>query len=121
MKTKAYICFCLSLLLMSTAGAQTYKVFKGDTINRIDKQKRQQGLWRKYYSTDTLFAEGRYKDGVRIGTHRTFYPSGKPEAVLQYTAGTGNCTVEFMYESGKQKATGHYIGKEKDGVWKYYD
>src|SRR3954462_4526005 len=64
--------------------AQTFKVFKGDTINRVDAKGLKQGLWRKYYSTDTLFSEGVYKNGIHTGTFNSFHKNGKKQAVLKY-------------------------------------
>ena len=71
---RASITFVLFSIFLTLHGeAQTYKVFKGDTINRVDAKGQKQGLWKKYYSNDTLFSKGIYKDGKHTGTFLTFY------------------------------------------------
>ena len=68
----------------SISSAQTYNVFKGDTINRTDSKGLKQGLWKKYFSNDTLFSEGVYKNNIHTGTFKTYYKSGKTQSILKF-------------------------------------
>jgi antitoxin component YwqK of YwqJK toxin-antitoxin module len=59
-------------LCFSLAQGQTFQVFKGDTINRRDKEGKKQGIWRKYYSNDTLCSESTFKYGRHTGEFKTW-------------------------------------------------
>ena len=51
------ITFVLYLLFFTgTIHGQTFVVFKGDTINRKDIKGLKQGVWKKFYRTDSLFS-----------------------------------------------------------------
>ena len=101
--------------------AQTYKVFKGDTINRIDAKGQKVGLWRKYYENDTLFSEGYFKKGKHSGTFHTFYKNGKRQSVLSFRGLTEISFAELFYDTGIPMAKGKYIDRTKDSVWIYFD
>lgn len=93
-------------------------MFKGDTINRKDA-KGKQGVWRKYYRTDTLCSETQFLNDKVVGNSRTWYESGKIKAVVKFNkAGRGEATSYF--ESGKVMARGIYKGQKKDSTWIYY-
>src|SRR4051812_41764963 len=85
----------LFILIVSASSAQTFSVFKGDTINRTDAKGKKQGVWKRYYPTDTLFLETVFKDGIHIGTMKTWHPNGKLQSVLKYKGNTdiANATV----------------------------
>ena len=104
------------------SSAQTHQVFKGDTINRKDKNNLPQGLWKKYYPppADALFSEGVYKNGKHTGTFHTYYKSGKLQSVMNYRGVTEVCSATIYFEDGKIKAKGKYIDKNKDSLWTYY-
>lgn len=103
--------------------AQTYQVFKGDTVNRRDKNNLPQGLWKKYYPppSDELFSEGVYKNGKHTGTFRTYYKGGKLQSTLTYRGISEVCDAKLLFEDGKLKAKGKYNDKVKDSLWTYYD
>jgi antitoxin component YwqK of YwqJK toxin-antitoxin module len=116
----------LALLIsfLSLAGftnGQTYKVFKGDTINRVDARGRKQGLWRKYYPTDTLFSEGIFKDGKHFGTFHSFHRNGQKQSVLKFRGATEISDAVLYNDSAQLIARGKYIDHDKDSVWIYYD
>src|SRR5436190_23763750 len=90
------IFFLTQFVFISTA--QTFNVFKGDTINRTDKKGLKQGLWKKYYSNDTLFSEGVYKNNIHTGIFKTYYKTGKPQSVLKFRGLTEISFAELFYE-----------------------
>jgi len=116
-------CAFLLSFILATMGAhsQTYKVFKGDTINRLDKNERKQGLWRKYYTTDTLFSEGIYKDNVPLGTFLSYHKNGKLQARLIYRGNSGVCDAELYSPEGILIGKGKYTDQKKDSLWTYFD
>ena len=117
-KMLVYILMCS---VSSFLSAQTYKVFKGDTINRVDSKGLKQGLWRKYYNTDTLFSEGVYKNNTHTGTFKTFHKNGKPQSVLKFRGTKEISNAELFYEDGKIMSHGKYIDHTKDSLWIYFD
>ena len=64
--------FLLLVIFSSNSFSQTFKIFNGDTINRIDAKGLKQGEWRKYYKNDNLFTKGFFVDDIAIGTWKTF-------------------------------------------------
>lgn len=122
MKSIGFFLSCLCLLAVhSPISGQTFQVFKGDTINRLDAKGQKQGLWRKYYPTDTLFSEGVYKNSMHTGTFRSFHPNGKLQAILHYRGIAEVCDAEIFSSEGVRIAKGKYIDKSKDSLWNYYD
>jgi antitoxin component YwqK of YwqJK toxin-antitoxin module len=109
-------------LLSAGLYAQTFQVFKGDTINCRDASKKQQGVWRKYYKNDTLASEMFYKNGRHYGTFRTFSENGKLQTEVKYRPGYMEIgDGKIFYEDGTVKAKGKYVNKQKDSTWSYYD
>jgi len=119
---KIQIAVLLLCLASFFAGAQTFQVFKGDTINRRDAKGLQQGTWRKYYKNDTLASEMHFRSGRHDGIFRTYSETGKLLTEVKYRPGyqeIGDATI--FYENGTVKAKGKYINKQKDSAWTYYD
>ena len=96
---KKIVTVATALLAFHLSTAQTFQVFKGDTINRISKNGKQEGIWRKYYKNDSLFSEGSYKNGIRVGVHRTFYMNGKPQAGPDRIARHAGRAITTVYKS----------------------
>ncbi|HQF28364.1 MAG TPA: hypothetical protein PLD36_07090, partial [Bacteroidia bacterium] len=73
------ICSLLFLSYFADAQAggkwKSFQVYKGDTINRLDLSDRKQGIWKKYYRTDTLCAETFFMNNIPVGRARTWYES----------------------------------------------
>lgn len=101
----------LLLLLLACPGLlsaqkNTYQVFKGDTINRTDAKGLKQGLWRKYYRTDTLCSETWFKNNKPTGISRTWYENGKLKAEVVFEKNSPKGKAVSFYESGKVMARG---------------
>jgi antitoxin component YwqK of YwqJK toxin-antitoxin module len=107
--------------VVQNVSGQTFQVFKGDTINRIDLKGRKQGLWKKYYQTDTLFMEGVYKDGKHSGTFKTYHKNGQKQSVLKFRGLTEVSDAVLYNDSAQLIAKGKYIVHDKDSVWIYYN
>src|SRR3569832_2018752 len=109
------------LFIFQLSFAQTFQVFKGDTINRRDAKGVKQGIWRKYFPNDTLFTESTFKNGKRTGIFKTCYKSGAVKSILKYRGLTDVSDATFYFEKGKVEATGKYFYKVKDSMWTYYN
>jgi antitoxin component YwqK of YwqJK toxin-antitoxin module len=103
------------------AQKQDFVVFKGDTINRKDAKGLKQGVWRKYYRTDTLCAETWFRNDKPHGVSRTWYESGKLKAEVFFDAkGPVRSRCISYYENGKVMGRGNYFDQKKDSIWLYY-
>jgi antitoxin component YwqK of YwqJK toxin-antitoxin module len=119
-----FLFILLALIPSFSALAQTggsYQVFKGDTINRTDSRGLKQGLWRKYYRTDTLCSETLFKNNKPYGVSRTWNENGKLKAEVVFeTKDPRRASGVSFYENGKVMARGRYFDQKKDSVWVFY-
>src|SRR5205809_5121978 len=103
------------LFLVFETQAQTYQVFKGDTINRRDKSGLKQGVWKRYYENDTLLSVSTFKNGRRTGSFKTFYKSGKLQTDLRFRPSLKPVEISdaiLYYETGTVEAKGKYIDQK---------
>ncbi len=110
--------FCLIMLSLK---AQTFQVFKGDTINHRDAEGLQQGVWRKYYKNDQLASEMFFKHGRHVDTFKTWSEEGKIQSQVTFRGATEIGDAVMYYADGSPKAKGKYINKMKDSTWTYFD
>ena len=96
--------FIFILTVTINTNAQTYRVFKGDTINRTDAKGMKQSVWRRYYDNDQLFSETWFKNGKPYNDTKTYYKSGEPQAVLKYRSGGTIGNIETFRTDGGIKA-----------------
>jgi len=119
---KLYLFLFVAILFIQpiTGHSQTFKVFKGDTINRTDAKGLKQGVWKKYYENDQLFSSTFYKDGKASGTTTTFYRSGEKQSEMLHQKDGKTSYMTMFWPNGKKKAVGKYIDQKKDSTWKFY-
>jgi len=122
MKIRCIIPIILVIILGCEAvQAQSYKVFKGDTINRVDSKGKKQGVWKRYYENDQLFSVANFKDDVALGTTTTYYKTGERQSDLVHATDGKTSRMKMYWPNGKLKATGKYIGQSKDSIWVFYN
>ncbi|MCK9155855.1 MAG: toxin-antitoxin system YwqK family antitoxin [Paludibacteraceae bacterium] len=91
------------------------------TPNETDKKGRKQGAWSKTYDNGQLMYEGTFKNDQPVGEFKRYFDSGKLKLVQNYTNGNRS-TVKIYDADGKTiSMEGAYIGKLKDGEWKFYN
>lgn len=115
--------YVITLLLFLTgfvSFSQPYQVFKGDTINRRDAKGLKQGVWRKFYQSDTLCSETYFLNDKPTGKSRTYYESGNLKAEVIFAKGSTKGKGLSYYEKGKIMARGNYVGQKKDSTWVFY-
>src|SRR5438045_2291720 len=110
MKLFLLIFLCFSLELQ----AQSFQIYKGDTINRRDKNGLKQGVWKRYYPNDTLFSESIFKDGKHIGNFKTYTQNGNLQSDLHYRGISEISDAMLYYPNGSVEAKGKYVGQKKD-------
>lgn len=115
-----FLLFAL-IFIANQVKAQTYSVFKGDTINRTDEKGRKQGIWKRYYTNDTLFSVATFRDGKQVQESFLYYPDGKLKMHVQFTVSGKLCPVKLYHQNSKKMATGYYSHEKKDSIWNYYN
>jgi len=115
--------------------SQTFEMYKGDTINRMDNKELKQGVW-KYFFDDktTLKKEGCFVDNKKHGIWKLYYQDGKILTEMTYASGIAKGYAKAYYPNGNVMEegfwdvnhwTGDYVAYYENGnkfyVWKYND
>lgn len=90
-----------------------------DNLNRVDKNGKKQGPWKKY-DKGVLVYEGQFVNDVPQGTFRYYYPSGKLKSESEFVTGVSKVKVTTYHENGNLASKGFFVNQQKDGVWQYY-
>ena len=76
-------------------------IYKGQIVNQLDSSGRKQGKWISVFrDVDTLHSISFYKDGIRIDSIISFYPSGKIRSTEYVKRRENGTTKIFFFQSG---------------------
>ncbi len=115
------ITIIFAILIFANGQAQNVGQ-SGDTLmNYSDINGFKQGFWKKNYENGNLKYKAYFVNDKPIGDLKRYSVSGYLTAHLVYDSVGITATAEFFHRSGKLAGSGSYFGKQKDGVWKYYD
>jgi len=110
---KKIISFAILSILASALFAQN--------INKKDEQGRKQGYWENITPLGKKVYSGHFKDGYPEGEMIRYHKNGAIKARLIFS-NKGKSAKAQLYSSYEQlSATGHYIDKKKDSLWRYFD
>ncbi len=125
-------------------GAEIYSRGEKTAEGIIDEKGDYQGLWKLYYETGELKAEGEFENSERIGEwtfyhrngeiqHRAKYAEGLPQGRWTWYFDNGNLRREEYYRRGKEDgesieydiegneiSRGEYVSGYKEGEWFYH-
>ena len=90
-----------------------------DNLNRVDKNGKKQGPWKKY-EKGVLVYEGQFVNDVPQGTFKYYYPNGKLKSVSEFVTGVSRVNVTTYHENGNVASKGTFINQQKDGQWQYF-
>jgi len=110
----------LVLNIMPAPDAEIIKLTREGKLNQTDGNGLKQGPWKKVYANGRPAYEVTFKDGKPIGEYKRYFTNGQLYAFLVYDEKGENATAKFYNEKGEILSEGNYIGKKKDGLWKYY-
>lgn len=115
------ILFSILILLSNSIllAQPAFNIYNGDTINRVDSKGQKQGIWMKFYPTDTVFYRGQFKNGKPVGTFIHYNANGTKQSETKYLT-SAKTQFRGFYEDGRLKAVGVFVNQKKDSVWKYY-
>jgi len=117
----------LAMALSGRAAVQGGTIAQ-DTLNRLDELGRKQGHWRieapkadkPGYSDGQLIEEGRYANSKRIGTWRSYWPTGKVKSELSYEMGRPKGAYTTYYPDGKVEEKGTWDLDRNTGKFQRY-
>lgn len=105
----------------SIEGAEIYS--RGDKIAEgiIDEKGDYQGLWKLYYDTGELKAEGEFENSDRIGEWVIYHKNGEIEHRAKYVAGLPQGRWTWYFDNGKLRREEYYRRGKEDGESTEYD
>ncbi|MFP2995933.1 hypothetical protein ABN763_08480 [Spongiivirga sp. MCCC 1A20706] len=95
----------------------------GQDINQFDANNNRHGTWKKYFDgTKQLRYEGQFDHGKEVGLFKFYTKKSKaqPVATRFFKKESNVVEVKFYSLSGKLISKGNLVGKERDGVWEFY-
>ncbi len=109
--------------------AQSFEMYKGDTINRRDANDMRHGWWRirnidgkfKGYEEGQLVEEGEYVNNKKNGVWTKYYPNGKKKQELTFVNNIANGYAKIYYRSGQVQEEGMWHQNKWSGHYKYYN
>jgi antitoxin component YwqK of YwqJK toxin-antitoxin module len=120
---------------------QVYQMGKKVAEGKLDNEGMRQGIWKEYFLSGELKAEGEYKDNQRVGEWKYFdnrevhrresFSRGKLDGeytewdtagtvILQGNYSDGLKVGIWKYQLNDHLEEGEYLDGEKNGVWKWY-
>ncbi len=110
----------IALLLSVNTEAQNVGQ-SGDTLlNYSDINGLKQGYWKKNHKNGNLKYEAYFINNKPVGDLKRYDTKGFITAHLVCDTVGEKAKAELFHGSGKVAGEGNYIGRQKDGVWKYY-
>ncbi len=118
----SYFLFCFS------TQAQSFQLFEGDTINKIDAERKRQGKWRVParpkidvgYASGELIEEGEYKNNRKQGVWKKYYPGGQLKSEIFYVNSRPKGPYTLYYDNGNIEEQGNWARTKNTGSFKRY-
>ena len=85
-----------------------------DTINKTDSQGKRIGYWVKQFPNGQIQYEGRFAEGMPVGTLKRYYESGIIKATLSRHPDSLLVHAVLYDEKGKPRASGPYLNQKKE-------
>jgi antitoxin component YwqK of YwqJK toxin-antitoxin module len=119
------------VLLLITCGislAQSFELYKQDTINVVDAEGRKQGKWIIFnkvknlpdYPPDAKVEEGKFVDNKKAGPWKEYYPNGTLKNKITFSNNRPDGYAVMYHENGKIAEEGVWKNNRWVGVYKLY-
>lgn len=107
---------------------QSFKLVDGDTINKIDVNRKRQGKWivtarpnvNVGYQKGETVEEGEYKNGRKEGVWKKYFPGGKIKSEIFYVGSRPKGPYTLYYENGNIEEQGNWARTKNTGAFKRY-
>ena len=101
--------------------AQSFDIYKGDTVNYINKDKYKEGHWIFFKKgTDKIFQEGNYLIGKKNALWTAYYSNGKRKSEITYLQGEKRGPAKIYFENGNTAEEGTWLIDKWVGKYKTY-
>lgn len=119
---KFAIASILMLLMQISLFAQNFEIYKGDTINYIDKNKLKQGVWIFFadQAKTKITQKGTYKNNLKEGTWTTYFTNGKVSSIVNFQQNKQIGNAKIYYENGQIQEEGYWKLNKWIGEYNYY-
>jgi antitoxin component YwqK of YwqJK toxin-antitoxin module len=119
---KIYILLLIISVSIPGINAQVYELYKGDTINKVDKNMRKQGRWVYFYddARTKVKMTGEFSNNKRIGLWIKYHENGNRKNEVTYQDGKPKGAARFYYENGNIQEEGNWQVKYWVGEYRYY-
>ncbi|MGY5354398.1 toxin-antitoxin system YwqK family antitoxin [Wenyingzhuangia sp. IMCC45467] len=111
-KSVFFLLFCVPLFIFA------------QEFNKFDAQGKRHGFWEKRYDSGRVRYSGTFEHGKEVGEF-LFYENkiinNYPAIRKMFDNDIDKATVTFYDIYGKKKSEGVMMGKNRVGLWKYYD
>ncbi|MFN2422611.1 MAG: toxin-antitoxin system YwqK family antitoxin [Cryomorphaceae bacterium] len=96
---------------------------KGEKIGEgiIDRNGDYQGIWKLYFESGELKAEGEFENSKRTGDWIYYHKNGETEHKAKFADGLPNGRWTWYYEDGKLRREEFFRRGKEDGTVKEYD
>lgn len=91
-----------------------------EDINKLDKNGRKQGFWKKVYPNGVVAYEVYFKDDKPVGTHKRYHENGKLMARLVFDENSEWADAELFNDKEELVAKGKYKNKLRQGHWLFF-
>ncbi len=113
------ITIIVSLILTAVFISSGQEASNDTTWNQTGENGQKQGWWKKKYSDGEMMYKGYFKDGKPIGRFVRYKQDGT-KIVQFFKEGSDTVKVKFYYNNDSIAASGRYVNRKKDGLWKNY-
>ncbi len=125
---RIFFLIILAVLFALPSQAQSYDMFEGDTINKIDQNRKRQGWWRikadpkrHYgYTQGELVEQGEYNNSRKNGVWDKFYPGGSPKSEITYVSSRPKGPYVLYYDNGQIEEEGNWARTKNTGNFKRF-
>jgi len=95
---------------------------KAQKINKLTKDNKRTGIWKKYYTNKRIRYEGTFIDGKEVGVFKYYdiTTSKQPTITKEFSKKSDSATVSYFNLDGKLRTKGVMIGKKRVGKWIYF-
>jgi antitoxin component YwqK of YwqJK toxin-antitoxin module len=104
--------------------ARVYFWFKGGTIHSATSGVSGQllnGSFKKFYHSNQLAEEGKYKNGLKVGLWKSWFENGNLKTIQYWKSGIQSGFCEIFDVSGTVLEKGKYKKGQKDGKWLFFN
>ncbi len=108
--------------------SQSYQVYNGDTINKVDESNFKQGHWIYFgnminlpeYKPEQKVEEGKYQDNRKDGIWVKYFPNEKVQSEITFSNNRPNGEYKIYYNNGQLQEQGMWKNNRNTGAFKRY-